>query len=129
MEDADLIEQFESCTLPNECFHHADHIKMAWLYLHRYGPIDALARFSQGLRRFAAAHGKANRYHETITWSYLFLIRERIERYGADQTWQQFADSNPDLFNWRESVLRLYYKDDTLNSDLARHTFLFPDNL
>ena len=70
-------------------------MRLAWLYLKRLPPAEALARFSEGLRRFAAALGKAGLYHETITWAYLLLIRERMEREGPAQTWSDFAARQP----------------------------------
>jgi hypothetical protein len=70
-----------------------------------------------------------NLYHETITWGYVFLIHERMERDGREKSWKEFVDTNPDLFDWRNSVLKVYYRDETLSSELARNTFLWPDNL
>ena len=126
-DDEEFITRFENCTLPPECFHHRDHIRLSWLYLRQYEPIDALTRVSEGIKRFAAFHGKAERYHETITWAYFFLIRERVERIGFAQTWTEFASANEDLFDWKDSVLKLYYNDATLSSVLARGTFVLPD--
>jgi hypothetical protein len=125
--DDEFIASFEACTLANESFHHADHVKMAFLYLQRYAPLEALQRFSASLTKFAAAHGKPGLYHETITWAFLFLIRERLARSEQEQTWSEFAAANPDLLNWKENILAKYYRPETLASDLARRTFLFPD--
>jgi hypothetical protein len=36
---------------------------------------------------------------------------------------------NPDLLDRPDSVLKRYYRDETLRSDLAKSTFLFPDKL
>src|SRR5262249_61516758 len=74
MEDRDFVAAFEAGTLPNEAFHHRDHVRLAWLYLRELPPAQALTRFTEGLRRFAAVHGKPGLYHETITWAYLLLI-------------------------------------------------------
>ena len=126
-DDEEFIDGFENCTLPPECFHHRDHIRLSWLYLKRYEPIEALTRVSQGIKHFAAFHGKAERYHETITWAYFFLIRERVERIGFAQTWDEFTSSNEDLFDWKDSVLKLYYNEATLSSVFARGTFVLPD--
>lgn len=126
-DDEEFIVRFENCTLPPECFHHRDHIRLSWLYLRHYDPIDALTRVSEGIKRFAAFNGKAERYHETITWAYFFLIRERVKRIGFAQTWTEFASANEDLFDWKDSVLKLYYNDATLSSVLARETFVLPD--
>jgi len=127
MTDDEFLASFEDGSLANESFHHADHIRMAFLYLRRYPALEALQRFSASLVRFAAAKGKPELYHETITWAYLLLIRERLARAGRQQTWTEFATGNPDLLSWKDNVLQKYYRGETLSSDLARSTFLFPD--
>jgi hypothetical protein len=125
--DHEFFVQFENATLPVECFHHTDHVKMAFLYLQRFSVVDALRRFSDSLARFAAAHDKPHLYNETITWAYLLIIQERLARAGPDQTWTQFAAANKDLLDWKDSILKKYYREDTLTSDLAKKTFVLPD--
>ena len=127
MEDADFLAAFEAATLPEDRFHHRDHVRAAWLLLRDEAPAAALARFASALKRFAAARGKTRLYHETITWAYLLLINERMERDGRDRGWEEFAASNPDLLTWRPSVLDEYYTPETLGTDLARRVFLLPD--
>ena len=127
--DDEFIARFEDCSLASESFHHRDHVRMAYLYLCRYPALEAVQRFSSALARFAEAKGKPTLYHETITWAFLFLIRERLARTGHTQRWSEFAESNADLMNWENHVLRKYYRDETLASDLAKHTFLFPDKI
>jgi hypothetical protein len=122
-----LIEEFESGRTRGDTFHHADHVRLAFEYLCRYPALEALERFSEALKRFAAAQGKAQRYHETITWAYLLLIRERLARAGHSQSWEEFAEQNADLFQWKGGVLGTLYRKETLDSDLARSTFVLPD--
>ena len=128
----ELIKQFEDGTTPPDTFHHADHVRLAFEYLCRYSALEALERFSGALQRFAAAQGKAQLYHETITWAYLLLIRERMARASCVQascvqTWQEFAERNPDLLVWKGGGLPTLYRQETLDSDLARRTFVLPD--
>jgi hypothetical protein len=129
MRDDEWIEQFESCSLANGSFHHADHVKMAFLYLQKFPPLEALSRFSSALARFAAANGKPELYNETITWAFLLLIRERIARTNHMLLWAEFAASNEDLLSWNDNILKKYYHPQTLSSSLAKTTFLFPDKL
>ncbi len=133
MTDNEFMTAFESCTLGNEEFHHADHARMAFLYLCQFPPIEALRRFSQSLTNFAAAKGKPNLYHETITWAFLFLIHQRMVRYsqqhGTQPAWDEFTRHNPDLLSWKDNILKHYYLEETLSSELARRTFIFPDRL
>ena len=124
---ADLIRRFEDGTLPPSEFHHEDHVRLAWLYLSEEPPLAALARFTEGLKRFAARNGAEGLYHETITWAYLLLIHERKARGDAGETWEGFAARNPDLLIWKPSVLEGYYHKETLASELARRVFVMPD--
>jgi hypothetical protein len=125
MTDQAFAEAFERCEIPNENFHHRDHLRLAWIYLREMPVIDALTRFTTSLKRFAAQNGKPGLYHETITWAYLLLIHERMERKPAAD-FETFEATNPDLFAWKPSILNRYYDRQTLDSDLARRTFLMP---
>lgn len=127
MTDEELLAGFEGCTLPNEAFHHEEHVRVAFLYLSRYPALEALQRFSSALTRFATAHGKTTLYNETVTWAYILLIRERLARAPENQSWPEFRAENADLLDWKRNILMRYYQPETLKSDLAKRTFLFPD--
>jgi hypothetical protein len=125
--DEELLASFENCALAIESFHHADHVRVAFLYLRHYPPLEALQRLSTSLTRFATAYGKPRLYHETITWALAFLIRERMASTTLEQTWIEFAAHNADLLDWKENVLKQYYRPETLSSELAKRVFLLPD--
>jgi hypothetical protein len=128
MSDDELIERFEDCTLSNADFHHEEHVRVAFLYLSRYPALQALGRFCTLLKRFAAAHGKTTLYHETVTWAYVLIVRERMARADdALQTWREFRAANRDLFDREPNILMKYYRPETLQSDLAKKAFVFPD--
>jgi hypothetical protein len=126
MSNEDLIQRFESDVESDEPFHHADHVRLAFAYLVLFPVLQALEKFSAALKRYAAARGKTNLYHETITHAYFFLIRERMAR-SSVVGWDDFARLNPDLLRWKDGALSRYYKEETLKSDLARNVFVFPD--
>ncbi|HET8775985.1 MAG TPA: hypothetical protein VFP80_19455 [Thermoanaerobaculia bacterium] len=123
MRDREFVEAFENCTLPSEEFPHRAHVRLAWLYLREGSLLDALPRFVDGLKRYAGSLGASGKYHETVTWAYMFLIHERMA-HEEHATFGEFAAANDDLFN---GVLEKYYRKETLSSDLARRTFLMPD--
>ena len=127
MTNQELIRRFESDTLPDDSFHHADHVRLAFAYLCRYPVFRALEKFAIALKQFAAARGKTQLYNETITCAYFFLIRERMARSEVTD-WEEFARQNPDLLIWKDGILHRYYSERTLKSDLARSVFVFPDN-
>jgi hypothetical protein len=130
MTNEEIINEFEQGRGPGGSFHHADHIRVAFAYLSQYSVLEALQRFCGALQRFAAAQGKPHLYHETITWAYLFLIRERMLRGEQAHTWEEFAAANHDLLTWQRGssgILSQYYRPETLASAAARAGFLLPD--
>ena len=124
--DVEFKARFLDTTLGTEQFHHADHVRMAWLFVTDSGMPAALVRFPAALRRFADAKGATTLYHATITWAFLLLIHERQIRQPATD-WTGFATANPDLLTWKPSVLDRFYTRETLWSDVARQTFVMPD--
>ena len=127
MSNEDLIRRFETGGVAGDCFHHADHVRLAFAYLSEYPPLEALDKFCGALKRFAAGLGKSQLYNETITHAYFFLIRERMARFSVVHDWEEFILRNSDLLVWKGGILSRYYEDSTLRSDLARTVFLFPD--
>jgi len=125
--DDELLRAFESREVPADGFHHAQHVRVAWCYLRRHPLPDALGRFRDGLRAFAAAQGSPERYHETITTAYVLLIAAALDEGGRPMSWDEFAAAYPDLLSWTPSILTRYYTETTLWSPEARRTFVAPD--
>jgi hypothetical protein len=126
--DAQLIRDFENDALFADSFHHSDHVRLAFAYLSEYPPLEALEKFATALKRFATARGKPQLYNETITHAYFFLIRERMARFPSRE-WDEFAIQNSDLLTWKSGILERYYQESTLQSELARRVFVFPDKV
>ena len=126
MTDDELIEGFEAASLA--WFHHRDHVRVAWIYLRRLGLLEALRAVSGGLRRLAEVHGQRLKYHETVSWFYVFVIHERMAA-GDHSTWEDFERSNDDLFATWSSYVRRFYTPRALSSALARRSFVLPDRI
>jgi len=119
-----FVAAFRDGTL--EPFHHADHVRMAWLYVREHGLEAAVPAFTRDLRAFAEAKGVPTLYHATITWAFLALVAERLGA-GPPSTWDGFAAANADLLTWKPSALDAYYSPERLWSESARAAFLLPD--
>ena len=119
------VEQFENGDIDPEYFDHEAHVHVAWQYATRFKPADALKKFDSALRRLVRRFGDDQKYHATLTWFFMLLIIERARR---QETWQQFARRNPDLFD-SKALLARYYSHEHLYSEAARQHFLLPDRV
>ncbi len=120
------MDAFRAGTLSTDAFHHADHVRMAWVYVREFGLELAARRFVDDLKRFAIAKGVPTLYHATITHAYLSLLAERAVLTPTD-AWDIFAAAHPDLLRWKPGVLDAYYSAKRLWSHEARAGFLMPD--
>ena len=120
----ELVECFVTGTC--ESFSHEEHVHVAWLLLHEHSLTAAIDMFRSGARKLAESRGRPEVYHETLTWIYMILINERIQRSESDD-WESFKLENADLLEAGNAILRKYYDQRTLDSDLARRVFVLPD--
>lgn len=127
-EHADVVRGFEACDLAPGRFRHFHHVLVTWHYARTREPLDALRELIRRLRDFSAAQGVPERYHETVTFAWFFLVRERLERTGRDRSWEAFVEANPDLLDG--TALDRYYRRETLRDDpFARQVFVLPDRV
>jgi hypothetical protein len=122
LSDAQFLAAFEDATL--EPFHHRDHLRMTWLYLRAHGQEEAERRVAEGIQRFAAAHGKAQMYHVTLTRAWLRLMEAALRATPA-RTFDEFAVAHADLLD-KDRIYR-HYRRETIGSPEARAGWLEPE--
>lgn len=127
MHESDLVAAVEAGSINPAKFGHQAHVRLAWTYLRRHPLPGAMTRLRAALQGLARRLGHPDRYHETVTLAFLFLIQERMARQGGGTDWAAFAAANADLLADGRAVLDRYYRPETLASPLAREVFLLPD--
>ena len=74
-DDVAMVRALERGEVPNGGFRHADHLRVAWVYLDECGGADAaLARMAATLRRFAASVGKPEKYSDALTAFWIYQL-------------------------------------------------------
>jgi hypothetical protein len=118
--DEEFLQAFHNCELPASWFRHGDHLRLAWLHLHRVPADEALQRVRTGIRRFAAHHGVSHIYHDTLTTAWVRLLATHREPDFA-----QFMRENEPRLN--RDLLYRFWTPDALNSEAAKREWLAPD--
>ena len=126
MSDDQLVAAFEELTVEPRTFHHAEHVRLAFVYLRRHGLFETLVRYTNGLRRLVEHLGAPDKYNETVTCGLVVLIHERMAERSSADDWHAFAAANPDLLVWKGGAFFDYYDEDVLASDSARRMFVLP---
>jgi hypothetical protein len=123
MTDVELTRGLERGEIKD--FHHASHLHVAWVYLTESSSVQQAARKMRNtLRRFAAAAGKPEKYHETITLFWIHLLSRAHTASRAERV-EDIVHANPQLLE--KNFPLAYYSRERLFSDEARTSWVEPD--
>jgi len=125
MTDVELTRALERGEIPNEDFRHASHLHVAWVYLAESSSVkQATNKMRETLRRFAAASGKPQKYHETITLFWVHLLA-RVRAVSRAEQLEELVYANPQMLE--KNFPLDYYSAERLFSDEARVSWMEPD--
>ena len=125
MTDVELTRALERGEIANENFRHASHLHVAWVYLAESSSLnESAAKMRNTLRRFAAAAGKPEKYHETITLFWVHLL-SRVKSTAGRKGLEEFVEANPRLLE--KDLPLTYYSRERLFSAHARTSWVEPD--
>lgn len=125
MTDEAFARAFEAGSITPTQFDHIAHVRVAWVYVQETASLDeALSRMRDGIRRFAAAAGVAQKYHETITVLWMRLLAE-VRAAGASGELSDVLRAHPALAD-KDRPFQ-YYSRELLLSDAARAAWVDPD--
>jgi len=117
------LERFARGEVDPGNFPHREHVRMAYEMLRRHDFAETVLHYSRALRAMTARAGKPEAFNQTVTIAFLALIAERMA--GEEGDFAAFQRGNPDVFD--KSVLRRWYPQQRLASDLARRAFLLSE--
>ena len=99
MTNEDLVTGFEHGTLAPATFGHREHVRVAWVYLTRYGRAGAEQRMLDGLRAFAARAGKPSKFDAALTRAWLAAIDEARGAVPAAASFDELVAARPALLD------------------------------
>src|SRR5215212_7151507 len=124
MNDIELTRALERSEVPNDGFHHASHLRVAWVYLRESSSPAAADKMCATLRRFAASVGQPEKYHQTITVFWMRILASYGNPAAGDDI-EAVLDRNPQLLD-KDFPLKFYSRP-LLFGDRARTDWVEPD--
>jgi N-formylglutamate deformylase len=99
MTSDELIAGFEAGTIPPGAFGHREHVRLAWLYLRRHGRAGAEQRLLAGLRAFAAAAGRPDKFDAPLTLGWVARIAAAAAALAPDHSFDDLLRHHPELLD------------------------------
>jgi hypothetical protein len=110
--DDEFLRAFFTAELANSDFHHRDHLRLAWLSVRRHDPVEAENTIAEGIQHFAAVHGHAARYHDTMTRFWVRLVGHAVSNRPEIEDFDTFLAAYPMLLDpglpfrhWRREAM------------------------
>ena len=127
MNDDDFVQAFMDGSLPPGQFHHRDHLRLAWLLIRRLDLELAGITIASGIQRFAAAHGHAEKYHETLTQFWVRIVGHMVHVRPDIIDFETFIATFPQLLD--KGLPYRHWRHETMGSATARARWVEPDLL
>ena len=122
--DEAFVAAFHAHQLSNQGFHHRDHLRLAWVQIRRLGLDEASEVVTTGIRRFAAHHGSADRYNDTMTRFWLRVVGLGIMRH-PELTFDELLAAEPHLLD--KGLPFRHWSRERMNRDDAKLRWIEPD--
>ena len=128
LSDDEFLSRFEDCQLEPGTFHHADHIRLAWLHIARYGAVEAEQRLLTGIRKMAMHAGVPEKFMHTTTVAWVRLIASATAsgpKPCEKSTFTDWIARHPEFLD--KNLLSSYYSVARLQSPAGRAGWIDPD--
>ena len=105
-------------------FGHREHVHLTWLAVRRFGTATSIRLVSDGIRSTARYAGAPQKFHATVSRAWVECVGHHVNECPTDD-FDAFLRNNPPLLDKR--LLLRFYRSSTLASDVARTTWMRPD--
>lgn len=126
--DEVFLSQFKRNELDPELFDHEAHLRLAYLYIQRFGLHTAISEVCKQIKAFTENVGEPERYNETVTTAAVRAVDHFMNRAGS-KDFKSFIKEFPKLKDNLKELLAQHYGIDIYNSEIAKSSFLEPDLL
>ena len=126
--DSQFEKQFNNCTLPAQFFTHEAHLRLAWIYIDKYGLEQAIQLIDHQLLNFVDALGSRDKYNKTVTIAAVKVVNH-FKLLSKARNFSDFIAENTQLGNNFKALIAQHYRTDIFNSTLAKIEYLPPDLL
>ena len=128
LEDQEFEHAFKTGELPPSFFSHEAHLRLAWIYLGKYGMDNAIVMICKQIEFFDNLHGDGEKFHVTLTMAAIKVVHHFMLKSNAAD-FPSFMIEFPVLNSDFNSLLLQHYDQGMLFSPEAKTEFIAPDLL
>lgn len=128
LSDKEFETLFEKAELPPSLFNHEAHLRLAWLYINKYGEEKAAAKTCKEIEQFDRLHGKGNKFNTTMSVAAIKIVHHFIKK-SESKDFRMFIEEFPRLKTAFKALVDQHYAIDIFSNTEAKASFIEPDLL
>ena len=126
LSNEEFEEKFSTCNFRPLWFTHEAHLRLAWIYINKYGKEVAFNKYSAQLQAFANKYNADGKYNATVTFASIEIMNHFISN-SDSYDFKDFMSEFPQLKTTFKQVLQSHYSRDIFTSKEAKKHILQPD--
>lgn len=126
LNDTDFQQQFEMKTLDPKLFSHEAHLRLAWIYIGKYGVDKAIEKLCITIKMYAESQGAFNKFNKTLTIAAVKAVNHFLQK-SKSTSFKNFIVEFPRLKYSFKDLISTHYGFDIFSSDEAKTNYLAPD--
>jgi hypothetical protein len=124
--DIEFEKQFISGKLDADLFNHEAHLRLAWIYITKYGIESAVNSVPKHIQNFALHAGAPQKFNKTLTIAatravYHFMLKSTSDNFF------DFVMEFPQLKYGFKALIQSHYNVDIFRLERAKQEFIEPD--
>ena len=126
--DTEFETCFENGTLPPTLFDHEAHLRLAWVYIKKYGEAKAIEKVCEDIKQYDLLHGKGDKFHVTVTVAAVKAVHHFYQKTKSGD-FKGFIEKFPKLKTAFKALLDQHYGFNIFSNEKAKVQYLEPDLL
>ena len=128
LSDDTFERQFQEGVLDPTLFTHEAHLRLAWLYISKYGIETAISKIRVQIKRYATLNGTPDKFNTTVTVAAVKAVQHFLLKSKAN-SFSDFILEFPRLKYRFTDLMNVHYSFDIYTNPKAKEHFLLPDLL
>lgn len=124
--DTEFETKFTNNTFKPLWFTHEAHLRLAWIYITKYGKEIAFKKYSEQLKAFADKYNADGKYNATVTYASIEIMHKYIQNSNA-YDFQDFIKEFSKLKTNFKEIITSFYSGNIFTSKEAKQQILQPD--
>lgn len=126
LSDSEFERRFANKSLEPYGFTHEAHLRLVWIHIGKYGPVQGEKNVQKQIESYVAHVGAHDKYHVTLTVTAIKAVHHFMAK-SKSVNFKEFITEFPELKTNFKELIASHYSFDIFQSEKAKTQYIEPD--